>query len=162
MTGVFDWGLRYALYRKWTGGYHQTYNSVNVDVWRHWIPLFCSSIATSVLAAPFEVASAAYFGDKTFPAHLRYNYRSIPHALVKIAYNNPFALYKNSLPSIMASFIQTSFAIGIHDFFYDLMSPLHQGTNCPRDSVKFVFFNKFDRFFSIDGKCIFISSGCYD
>ena len=134
-----DWGTRFALYAKWSSGFWQGYNSVNQDVWRHWIPLFVSGAITALVCPPLEVANKAYLGDKTFPQHLRHNYQSRFHALFKIATTNPFALYKNSFPSIAGSFIQTTFAIGIHDFLMTLFNPILVGSlQTHPDSVKLV------------------------
>lgn len=55
--------------------------------------------------APLEVARKAFHGDRTFPMNLRQGYTSIPNALYKIAVNKPYALFKNSLPTFMASYI---------------------------------------------------------
>lgn len=136
--GSVDWGTRYALYRKWTGGIAQTQGTTNVDIWRHWFPLFFAGALTSVVAPPLEVAERAFVGDQTFPEHLRYGYRSRFHALWRLATTSPFALYKNSSPSMGASFVQTTMAFGLYDYLIELLHPINTAAECPTASVKFV------------------------
>lgn len=161
MVGTFDWGLRYALYRKWTGGFWQTHGAVNNEVWRHWLPLFAAGFVTSFATPPMEVAQKAYVGDKTFPEHLRYKYTSVLNALVRIAARDPFALYKNAFPSMAGSFVGTTMLFGIHDFFYDLIMPLASEADCPSAAVKGVCVNKVCWTVLIFGVCVFVSS-CSD
>lgn len=136
-VGSVDWGTRYALYRKWTGGIAQTQGTTNVDIWRHWFPLLLAGALTSVISAPLEVAERAYIGDLTFPEKLRYGYKSRFHALFSLATKNPFALYKNSSPSIAASFVQTTMAFGLYDYMCELFHPISTAAECPQGSVKF-------------------------
>lgn len=131
-----DWGSRLALYRKWTGGIYQTHGSINVEIWRRWPPLFLSGAITALICPPLEVAYRAFKGDQTFPAHLRYGYQSPFHALFKIASESPSALYKNSSPSIAASFIQTTMAISIYEVANELLSPIVNNAHCPNWTVK--------------------------
>lgn len=137
-VGAVDWGTRYALMRKWLGGLHQMEGLVNIDIWRHWAPIVFSSLVTSVIAPPLEVAERAYIGDKTFPEHLRYKFTSRFNALWRIALTQPYALYKNSGPSIAASFVQTSMAFSIFDYLLDLFSPIVCASGSPHGSIKFV------------------------
>lgn len=124
--------------RKWLGGLHQMEGLVNIDVWRHWGPIVLSSLVTSVILPPLEVAERAFVGDKTFPEHLRYKFTSRFNALWRIALTQPFALYKNSWPSMAASFVQTSMAFSIFDYWLDLFSPIVSAAGSPAGSVKFV------------------------
>ena len=141
MVGSLDMGVRYALYAKWTSGFWKGTYSGNQDVWRHWIPLFIGAFFTSFLAPPLETAEKAYIGDKTFPKELRHGYTSRFNALYRLAMENPFALYKNSLPTMSASFIQTTFSIGIHDTLMMIFGPLATHGGCNPDAVKFAYDN---------------------
>lgn len=141
MVGSFDLGVRYALYAKWTSGFWKGHYTGNHDVWRHWVPLFAGAIFTSFLAPPFEAAEKAYIGDLTFPKELRHGYTSRFNALYRLALENPFALYRNSLPTMASSFIQTTFSIGIHDFLSMLFEPIWSHGGSDPDAVKFVYAN---------------------
>jgi hypothetical protein len=131
-----DWGSRYALFKKWVGGYAQPQGITNPEHYRRWIPLLAAGVVTSFLAPPFEVAERAYIGDQTFPKELRVGYRSRFHALFKLLTSDPFALYKNSFPSILASFVVTTMALGSYDYLYELFHPLVYVADCPNWSVK--------------------------
>ena len=140
-VGSIDWGTRFALYTKWNSGFWQGHVTGNPDVWRHWLPLFLGAAFTSLILPPFEVAEKAYYGDKTFPKNLQYGYTSRFNALFRIAKENPFALYKNSSPTVAAAFIQTTMAIGIHDFLMQLCWPMVTHAAVHPGSVTAVFFN---------------------
>ena len=95
------------------------------------------ALATSWIMGPLEIARKAFHGDRTFPVHLQKGYTSVPNALVQLATKEPYALFKNSLPSVMASYVQTSFLFATFDYFYDLISPLFRDGGVPQGAVKF-------------------------
>ena len=136
MAGVFDIGLRFAVYRSLTGGLYQSFGSVNTEAWRRFAPTIVGALATSWLMAPFEVVRKAFFADQTFPAHLRKGYTSISNTFFKLVINDPYALFKNSLPTVMASYIQTSFLFATFDYVFDLTSPLFRDGSMPQGVVK--------------------------
>lgn len=104
--------------------------------------MLAAGVMTSFLAPPFEVAERAYLGDQTFPKELRVGYRSRFHALWKLMTTDPFALYKNSFPSILASFVITTMALGSYDFLYELFHPLVYVAECPNWTVKGTWVNQ--------------------
>ena len=136
MAGSIDIGGRLAVYRYFSSGLYQSYGSVNVEAWRRFLPLAVSSLATSWIMAPLEVARAAFIGDKTFPQELRKGYRSPHHALFRLMKEQPYALFKNSLPTFATSYVQTSFLLGIYDYLYDLASPIFREADAAKDAVK--------------------------
>lgn len=136
MFGSLDLGTRLTAFRYFTGGFSQTFGSVNIDQWKRYFPMMGASFLTCWIMAPLEVAREAYFGDRTFPKELRKGYNSIPDALFKLAKTDPYALFKNSLPTAMASFVQTSFLLGIFDYLFDLVSPTFRDSGYSLNSVK--------------------------
>lgn len=134
--GFADWGTRYALFKKWVGGWVQRDGGMNTEHWRRWLPMISAGVVTSFVAPPFEVAEKAYIGDQTFPKELQHGYRSRFHALFKILTTDPWALYKNSTPSILASFVLTTMTFGIYDFLNEFGTPMVYALDCPRWTVK--------------------------
>jgi solute carrier family 25 oxoglutarate transporter 11 len=141
LAGTFDIGMRFAVYRYLTAGIWQSFGAVNNESWRRFAPTMAAAFATSWIMAPLEVARKAFHADRSFPVELQKGYTSIPQALCKLATTNPYALFKNSLPTVMASYIQTSFLFATFDYFYDLTSPLFRDGGVPKGAVKFALTN---------------------
>jgi len=137
LAGSLDIGTRYAVFHWLTAGIYQSYGSVNTESWRRFAPTVVSALATSWIMGPLEIARKAFYADGSFPEHLQKGYKSVFHTLRTMAVKEPYALFKNSLPAVMASYVQTSFLFGIFDFFYDLTSPLFRQGNVPLGGVKF-------------------------
>jgi hypothetical protein len=137
MAGSLDIGTRYAVFHWLTAGIYQSYASVNTEAWRRFAPTAVSALATSWIMGPLEIARKAYYADKSFPDHLQKGYKSVFHTFRCLATKEPYALFKNSLPTVMASYVQTSFLFGIFDYFFDLTSPLFRHGDVPLGAVKF-------------------------
>ena len=137
LAGSLDIGTRFAVYRWLTAGLYQSFGSVNTEAWRRFAPTMLAALATSWIMAPLEIARKAFHGDRSFPTHLQKGYTSVPQTLVKMAVKEPYALFKNSLPTFMTSYIQTSFLFGTFDYFFDLVSPLFREGDVPKGLVKF-------------------------
>ena len=135
-AGSIDIGLRLAIFRYFTGGLYQTEGTVNVDYYRRPFPTMLAAALTSWIAVPFEVARVAYKADLSFPEHLRYGYSSPLNAFWSILKTQPFGLFKNSSPTIAASFVQTSMMFAIFDYTFDLFSILFTDGNVPISMVK--------------------------
>jgi hypothetical protein len=138
MRGSIDIGLRLAVFRYFTGGLYQSTDSVNVEYWRRVFPTALGAALTSWLLVPFETSRAAFLGDKSFPVELRKGYTSQSNALFKMVTKEPFALWKNSLPTMGGSYIQTSFAFCLFDFSFDFFGILFREFGIPKFMVKTV------------------------
>ena len=136
MAGSLDVGPRLAMFHYFTSGWNQSYGSVNSEYWRRIIPTVAACALTSWMTAPLEIARAAYHGDRTFPQELRKGYNSPHQALFRMAATQPYALFKNSLPTVAASFVQNVFMFSLFDYLYDLFSPLFRDTDSSKGSVK--------------------------
>lgn len=139
MAGSLDIGTRFAVFRYLTSGIYQSYGSVNTEAWRRIAPTVAASALTSWIMGPLEIARAAYHGDRSFPVELRKGYTSPHQALFKMATTQPYALFKNSLPTVAASYVQSSFMFAIFEYLFDLLSPLYRDTDSSKGAVKLLF-----------------------
>jgi hypothetical protein len=137
LAGSLDIGTRYAVFHWLTAGLYQSYGTVNTESWRRFAPTVVSALATSWLMGPLEIARKAFYADVSFPEHLQKGYKSVFHAFRSLAMKEPYALFKNSMPTVMASYVQTSFLFGIYDYTYDMTSILFRQGNVPIGIVKF-------------------------
>lgn len=135
-SGSFDIGLRLALFRYFTGGLYQSYGTVNVDYFRRPFPTMLAAALSSWAVVPLETSRMAFKADQTFPEHLRKGYTSSFNAFWRMLANEPFALFKNSSPTMAASFVQTSFMFILFDFNFDLFSILFRDMSIPVSMVK--------------------------
>ena len=139
MTGPFDLGLRMFMFRSWVGGYYQPIGSVNADVWRRFIPSIAASLVTCWIVAPFEIAKKAYLADLKYPENLRRNYKSSIDALLKLPFQEgPAFLFKNSLPTMLGTFLETFGLFYFTDYFLDFARFLHFESGVPYSPSKAV------------------------
>ena len=135
-NGSIDVALRLAIFRYFTGGLYQSEGTVNVDYYRRAFPTMIAAALSSWIVVPLEVSRVAYKADQTFPEHLRKGYTSPFNALWKMATREPYAIFKNSTPTIAASFVQTSFMFALFDYGFDLFSPLFREMNFSMSMIK--------------------------
>ena len=93
-----DVGTKMTAWRLVYGG---TTSPVEFADWNAFKILFCCQFAfipTCWTAVPFEMASRAYYADKTWPVELRRNYRSPLNALIRIPFEEgPTHLFRGGL-----------------------------------------------------------------
>ena len=138
LAGSIDVGSRLTAYRWSVGGLYQSFGSVNTESWRRYLPTILSAAATSWILGPMEISRKAFLSDKTFPSELRKGYISALNAFTRMARANPYSLFKNTLPSVLCSFTQTTFLFGLFDYLYDLFSPMHREDVTSKGPVKLV------------------------
>lgn len=136
--GIFDMGLKLAIFRHWTDGIAKTYAAVNVDFWRRPIPIAFAAALTCWTSVPFEIAKKAYYADQKFPAELRKNYKSITNALFRIPFEEgPAYLFRSALPTVVYNFVLTATLFGTYEFWLDFFNPLHVQMDHAQFPIKF-------------------------
>jgi hypothetical protein len=97
----------------WRYIYGGTSSPVEYADWNAFKTLLCSQIAfipTCVTAVPFEMASRAYYADKTWPVELRRGYTSPLNALLRIPFEEgPTYLFKGGAPIMLRDHLFFSF-----------------------------------------------------
>ena len=137
LTGPMDLGLRIFMFRKWVGGLYQPIGSVNSELWRRVLPAIAASLATCWVVAPFEIAKKAVLADQKFPEHLQRKYTSTLNALLRLPFHEgPAFLFKNSLPTMAGTFMESVFLLYITDFFLDWSRFLHMENSVPFAPLK--------------------------
>jgi hypothetical protein len=106
--------------------------TINVDVWRRFLPSVGAALITCWIVSPLEVAQKAYKADLKYPEHLRRNYKSSFDALIKLPFQEgPSMLFKNSLPAILGTFLETWGLFYFTDYFLDYARFLHFDSGVP-------------------------------
>lgn len=137
MSGPFNLGIRMFMYRSWVSGFYQSAGAVNVDVWRRFFPTIAASLITCWVVAPLEIAKKAFMADQKFPENLRKNYKSSFDALIKLPFQEgPAFLFKNSLPTMMGTFLETFGMFYFTDYFLDFTNFLHFEAGAPYNLFK--------------------------
>lgn len=112
-----DTGVKMAAWRYVWGG---TSSPVEFADWNAFKTLLCAQIAfipTCWTAVPFEMASRAYYADKTWPIELRRGYTSPLNALLRIPFEEgPSYLFKGGLPIMGRDYVFYSFFCGTYIF----------------------------------------------
>lgn len=120
-----DWMQRLIGYKLFVSGVSQMYNAPNREYWRRVLPTVIGALLTSVWIAPIAAAKAAFRADRTFPAELRFGYKGPLHALLCLARDNPLLLFRDTLPFVFGSYIQTSFLFSVFEFNMEYFSPIY-------------------------------------
>ena len=137
MTGPCDLGFRIFFWRYWVGGYYQSIESINADGWRRFIPSMAAAIASCWVATPFEVAYKAFLADQKLPENLRKNYRNSFNALIRIPFEDgPAFLFKNSLPTMLGTALETFGLMYFSDYLLDWSRYLHIDYGLPWAPLK--------------------------
>lgn len=68
--GMFDMGIRLAVFRYFTEGLPSKPLYFNYEWYRKPLPIFVSSILTACLRAPFDIVQKAFLADKKFPKEI--------------------------------------------------------------------------------------------
>lgn len=137
MTGPLDIGARLFMFRHWVGGYWQPNGTINVDVWRRVIPAVLSSLVSCWVVAPFEIAQKAFQADLKYPPELRKNYRSSVNALLRLPFEEgPAFLFKNSIPTMAGTFVESLVLFFATDYFFDWSRFAHFESGIPFAPMK--------------------------
>lgn len=113
--GGFDMGFKLAVFRFMTEGINEQFAEFSTDIWKKPFPITLAALLTCWTRAPFEISYKAYYADQKFPQELRRNYTSIRHAFWSLLRRNPVLLFKNSYPTMWASFLETGFTFWMYD-----------------------------------------------
>lgn len=136
-SGTFNWGLRMAVYRAFTGGWSSTFYGPNIEFWRKILPTMTASALTCWMSVPFEIAKKSFEADKKFPKELQKGYRGPMHAMMNIIKTEGVSyLFRNGMPTYLRNFIQTVVVFSFFDFFLDFLHLLHNDYEIPRLPVK--------------------------
>lgn len=110
-----DVGVKMAAWRYVFGG---TSSPAEYADWNAFKILICAQLAfipTCWTAVPFEMASRAYYADKTWPVELRRGYSSPLNALLRIPFEEgPFHLFRGALPIMGRDYFFYTFFCGIY------------------------------------------------
>ena len=113
-----DVGIKMAMWKLIYGG---TTSPVEYADWNCFKLLMCAQMAfipTCWTAVPFEMASRAYYADKTWPIELRRGYTSPLNALVRIPVEEgPSYLFKGSFPIIARDYVFYTLFCSVYTFF---------------------------------------------
>jgi hypothetical protein len=121
-----------ALLRQFNSGWSNNFGTVEWSYYRK-LPTFFAAVA---LSSPFSVAldmaSRAYYADKTFPKELQKGYKSFLDCFKRIPFEEgPYYLFKNTFPLYVKHIIGPFTAFYTYDWVIDKISILWRVTNFP-------------------------------
>lgn len=132
MISLFDYGLRWGVYRTFTEGIYKQWGAPDAFFYKRIIPVCMAALVTSPLSVPFEIAKACYYGDKTYPKHLQKGYTSPFNALIRIPREEgPWYLWKGAFPIIARNYMSFSFLAYLYDFLIDKFDPVRSTNSVP-------------------------------
>lgn len=110
-----DIGVKMMMWRYIYGGTSSPVEFADWNAFKVLVAAQISFIPTCWTAVPFEMASRAYYADKTWPVELRRGYSSPLNALLRIPFEEgPTYLFKGGSPIAMRDYIFYTFFCGTY------------------------------------------------
>ena len=132
-----DTALKLAMFQHIYGGTWSPQEYVDYNSWKHLLCSLYAFIPTCWTGIPFEMASRAYYADKTWPLELRRGYRSPIDALRRIPFEEgPTYLFRGGLPIAVSEFLFWTTYCTIYTFHKDKYFYLWQYQDFNYDYIK--------------------------
>lgn len=139
LTG--DVGLKMTAWRLMYGATSSPAEFADYNAFKIFFCALFAFIPTCWTAIPFEMASRAYYADKTWPVELRRNYRSPLNALIRIPFEEgPTYLFRGGMPIAIRDFFFYSFFSGFYAWLKNKMFFLYIYHEFSYNYVKFFNF----------------------
>lgn len=118
----FDIGAKLSLWQYFYGGTWSAGEFADWNAFKYVWAGCAAALPTSWTAVPLEMASRAYYADKTWPIEMRRGYRSPLNALARIPFEEgPSYLFKGGLPIVARDFMFFSFFFTTYAWFKNKM-----------------------------------------
>ena len=132
VTGGLHISAQLGLMRQFNSGWSCNFGGVEYS-WYRKIPTFlASAVVSAPLGVMVDMASRAYYADKTFPKELQKGYKNFLDAFKRIPFEEgPYYLFKNTFPLFIKHSIGPFTALYCYDFLIDKLSILWRVANMP-------------------------------
>ena len=132
LTGALSIGPQLAVMRTFNSGWSANFGGVEWSFYRK-IPTFLAAAAvTAPLGTMMDMASRAYYSDKTFPKELQKGYKSFLDAFKRIPFEEgPYYLFKNTFPLFVKHTLGPFTAFYSYDWLIDKLSIAWRVGNMP-------------------------------
>lgn len=86
LTGLFSIGPQLAALRQFNSGWSANFGGVEYSYYRKLPTIFAAAAITAPFGVMMDMASRAYYSDKTFPKELQKGYKSFLDAFKRIPF----------------------------------------------------------------------------
>lgn len=131
-TGALHISSQVALTRQFNSGWSCNFGGFEYSFYRKLPTFLAAFVASSPIGVAIDMASRAYYSDKTFPKELQKGYKSFWDAFRRIPFEEgPYYLFKNTFPLFIKHTIGPFTAFYCYDWMIDKMSVLWRVASMP-------------------------------
>lgn len=123
LTGIFSIGPQLALMRLFNSGWSANFGGVEYSFYRKMPTFFAAAVLSAPMGIMLDMATRAYYSDKTFPKELQKGYKSFLDCFKRIPFEEgPYYLLKNTFPLMIKHSIGPFTAFFCYDIIIDKLS----------------------------------------
>ncbi len=131
-TGALSIAPQIALTRQFNSGWSCNFGGFEYSYYRKLPTFFAAMAVSSPFGVAVDMATRAYYADKTFPRELQKGYKSFLDCFKRIPFEEgPYYLFKNSFPLFVKHSFGPFTAFFCYDWLIDKASVLWRATTFP-------------------------------
>lgn len=147
-TGTLSVAPQIALLRQFNSGWSNNFGGFQYNYYRKFPTIMAAALLSSPFGIAIDMASRAYYADKTFPKQLQKGYKSFWDAFKRIPFEQgPYYLFKNTFPLFIKHSIGPFTAFFCYDWLIDKFSVLWRAGGMPVTPIV-LFCASFSTFFA--------------